>query len=549
MKRFAFTLGMLLVLTGCTSTLCPTNSQALPDSVGKHFNLQQCWDKSDQIRFYTTNQGSQIVPYELIKHLEVPQATDKFFSRANFERWRFLPLEQTDRDQHSDIDKEVQDWPLGFVITNTTSGKQAWRGKWLGVNCAGCHTGQVEYNQKKIRIDGAPTMANLNQFLWDLQAALKATYEDGLKNGDKFKRYAKNFPEEREKALLERLEQVVTEHDLWHDRNDPPTAPGFARLDAVGIIFNQLIYMSGGQPVDGFKSDAPVSFPFLWDTSHHNQTQWNGVSPALPMVRNVVQGIGAFAKYDPDAGWFEDPSTIPLSNQRALQALVYKLRSPEWPQDILGPIDQKKAALGEKVFEQKCGRCHETQERKDPLKKIKMAMTEVKELKTDPKMADNAEDRKLLDRDGSTEYIHLAAKPVSLDILFSSHHIGESFPFVGEVISAFWDWGSNFGKDQFGKRYKGRPLDGIWATAPYLHNGSVPNLYQLLVSAERKPFYIGSRQFDPKHVGFDPEDKSGTLLDPSIPGNSNTGHDSTTYGGALDLDTEVWPLIEYMKTL
>jgi cytochrome c2 len=549
MKQSAFTFGMLLILTGCTTTSCLTNLQPWPDPSGTHINLQQCWDKSDQIRFYTTNQGSQIAPYDLIKHLEMPLSGDKFFARANFERWRFLPLEQTDRDQDSDVDKDVQDWPLGFVINTTSSGKEAWHGKWLGLTCAGCHSGQIEYQTKKIRIDGAPTMANVTQFLWDLQAALKATYEDGLKNGDKFKRYAKNFPGEWDKALLERLGHVVTERAMWHDRNDPPTPPGFARLDAVGIIFNQLIYMSGNQPVGGFKTDAPVSFPFLWDTPHHNQTQWDGVAPVLPMVRNVVQGIGAFAKYNPDAGWFEDPSTISLSNQRTLQALVSKLRSPAWPRDILGPIDQKKAELGRVVFEQKCESCHASQKREAPLRNIRMEMTPVQKIKTDSNMVDNADHRQLQGKDGAKEFVHIAAKPASLDIVFSLNHVGDFFPFVGEVISAFVTWGSNFGKDEFGDRYKGRPLDGIWATAPYLHNGSVPNLYQLLVSAERKPFYVGSRQFDPKHVGFDPGDKSGTFLDTSIPGNLNTGHDSAIYGGDLDLDKEVWPLIEYMKTL
>jgi hypothetical protein len=549
MKRLGLTVGMSLLLTGCTATSCLTNLQPWTDPSGKHINLQQCWDKSDQIRFYTTNQGSQIAPYDLIKHLEVPRSTDKFFARANFERWRFLPLEKTDRDQDSDVDKDVEDWPLGFVINTASSGKEAWHGKWLGLTCAGCHSTQIEYQTKKIRIDGAPAMADLNQFLWDLQAALKATYEDGLNSGAKFKRYAKNFPDEKDKALLERLEQVVTDGEMWHHRNAPPTPPGFARFDAVGLIFNQLIFMSGSEPVGKSQNNAPVSFPFLWDTSHHNQTQWNGVSPALPMVRNVVQGIGAFAKYNPDAGWFEDPSTISLSNQRTLQKLVYKLRSPAWPEDILGVIDYKKAALGEKIFEKKCESCHATQKRKDPLRNIEVAMTPVEKVKTDRKMVDNADHRQLRDKEGTTEFVHIAAKPVSLDIIISSHHIGEFFPFVGEVISALLDWGSNFGKDKFGDRYKGRPLDGIWATAPYLHNGSVPNLYQLLVSAERKPFYVGSRQFDPKHVGFDLADKSGTFLDTGISGNLSTGHDGAIYGGELDMDTEVWPLIEYMKTL
>lgn len=550
MRQFWITLGLCLILTGCTSTSCLTNLQPWLDPSGTHLNLQQCWDKPDQIRFYTTNQGSQIAPYELIKHLEMPLSTDKFFARANFDRWRFLPLEKADRDQDSDIDKDVQDWPLGFVINTTSSGREAWHDNWLGVTCAACHTAQIEYQGKKMRVDGAPTMADLNQFLWDLQAAFKATYEDGLKNGDKFKRYAKNFSEEWDKALLERLGRVVTEGEMWHHRNDPPTPPGYARFDAVGLIFNQLIFMSGSEPVGISKNDAPVSFPFLWDTSHHNQTQWNGVAPDIPMVRNITQGIGAFAKYDPHAGVFEEPSTIPLSNQRKLQRLVHKLRSPAWPEDILGTIDREKAKRGRVVFEKKCASCHADQKREEPLKYLRVTMTPVKDLKTDGNMVANADHRELRGPDGRQEKVAVAAGPTVKDIVFSWSHVGEIFPFVGETLAAVWRWGFDFGRDETKlDRYKARPLDGIWATAPYLHNGSVPNLYQLLVSGERKPFYVGTRQFDPKHVGFIEDDKSGTWLDTGTSGNLNTGHDAFTYGGELDLEQEVWPLIEYMKTL
>ena len=550
MRQFWITLGLCLILTGCTSTSCLTNLQPWLDPSGTHLNLQQCWDKPDQIRFYTTNQGSQIAPYELIKHLEMPLSTDKFFARANFDRWRFLPLEKADRDQDSDIDKDVQDWPLGFVINTTSSGREAWHGNWLGVTCAACHTAQIEYQGKKMRVDGAPTMADLNQFLWDLQAAFKATYEDGLKNGDKFKRYAKNFSGEWDKALLERLGRVVTEGEMWHHRNDPPTPPGYARFDAVGLIFNQLIFMSGSEPVGISKNDAPVSFPFLWDTSHHNQTQWNGVAPDIPMVRNITQGIGAFAKYDPHAGVFEEPSTIPLSNQRKLQRLVHKLRSPAWPEDILGTIDREKAKRGRVVFEKKCASCHADQKREEPLKYLRVTMTPVKDLKTDGNMVANADHRELRGPDGRQEKVAVAAGPTVKDIVFSWSHVGEIFPFVGETLAAVWRWGFDFGRDETKlDRYKARPLDGIWATAPYLHNGSVPNLYQLLVSGERKPFYVGTRQFDPKHVGFIEDDKSGTWLDTGTSGNLNTGHDAFTYGGELDLEQEVWPLIEYMKTL
>lgn len=52
--------------------------------------------------------------------------------------------------------------------------------------------------------------------------------------------------------------------------------------------------------------------------------------------------------------------------------------------------------------------------------------------------------------------------------------------------------------------YIARPLNGIWATAPYLHNGSVPSLYDLLLPQEQRPttFYTGSHEFDPSRVGY-----------------------------------------------
>ena len=61
------------------------------------------------------------------------------------------------------------------------------------------------------------------------------------------------------------------------------------------------------------------------------------------------------------------------------------------------------------------------------------------------------------------------------------------------------------------RSYKARPLDGIWATAPFLHNGSVPSLWELLQPPERrvKTFYVGSRELDPVHVGFDPASSPG----------------------------------------
>jgi hypothetical protein len=102
--------------------------------------------------------------------------------------------------------------------------------------------------------------------------------------------------------------------------------------------------------------------------------------------------------------------------------------------------------------------------------------------------------------------------------------------------------------------YKARPLNGVWSSAPFLHNGSVPNLYQLLLPAKDrvKKFYIGSMEFDPKNVGYDTiQVKESFLFDTSLAGNSNSGHEyGAGYGGLPALtDEERWQLIEYIKTL
>jgi hypothetical protein len=124
--------------------------------------------------------------------------------------------------------------------------------------------------------------------------------------------------------------------------------------------------------------------------------------------------------------------------------------------------------------------------------------------------------------------------------------------------------------------YRARPLNGVWATAPYLHNGSVPSLWWMLMPQAQRPkqFCMGFRDFDPQQVGFrveaneTPSCKSGeTLFSATNPdgsplhGNSNLGHslEAKPGEGAHDhkngvigrllSDEERLNLIEYLKTL
>ena len=119
---------------------------------------------------------------------------------------------------------------------------------------------------------------------------------------------------------------------------------------------------------------------------------------------------------------------------------------------------------------------------------------------------------------------------------------------------------------QAGGGYKARPLDGVWATAPFLHNGSVPTLYDLLspVAERPKAFLLGDPRFDPVRVGVATKaveplgrtyDEQGYfILDTAKPGNLNTGHEfsddkgSGVIGPALSPD-ERNAIIEFLKTI
>jgi hypothetical protein len=96
--------------------------------------------------------------------------------------------------------------------------------------------------------------------------------------------------------------------------------------------------------------------------------------------------------------------------------------------------------------------------------------------------------------------------------------------------------------------YRGRSLNGIWATAPYLHNGSVPTLYDLLSCAQDRPktFQVGAREFDPIKVGLKSEGYAGFTFDTTLVGNLNKGHD---YGACQLSHDDRMALIEYLKTL
>src|SRR5207249_982584 len=135
----------------------------------------------------------------------------------------------------------------------------------------------INYQKVGYRIDGGPTMGDQVTFLNELTLALKNTLEDSAK----FERFAANVlprgHSDADKASLKEQLGTVSKFRSEFDARNRPTHPdGFARLDAFGRILNEILIRDLGVTSEGQgrAPDAPVSYPFLWDTPHHDFVQW-----------------------------------------------------------------------------------------------------------------------------------------------------------------------------------------------------------------------------------------------------------------------------------
>ncbi|HEY2909541.1 MAG TPA: hypothetical protein VGI99_04810, partial [Gemmataceae bacterium] len=292
---------------------------------------------------------------------------------------------------------------------------------------------------------------------------------------------------------------------------------GTNEADGFGVYLlgfrNPDMSLSGKWVNLGLRDDTCADVPAWWLLKKKRTMYYTGATDARS-VRSLMQFMmhplntaDAFPKAEPA---FRD-----------ILAYLVSLTPPKYP----FPIDKAKAARGAAVFKENCSRCHGSYGEKwsYPNKVIPLD-----EIGTDP-----------------VRFQAVSAK-------------------YGKAYSESW-----FAKeDGDGKPlrmtagYQAPPLDGIWATAPYLHNGSVPTIYQILNSKSRpkrftRSFKTGEADYDKERVGWkvtELDDVPGTdmsayerrkVYDTSKSGRSNAGH---TFGDALT-DDERWAVIEYLKTL
>jgi hypothetical protein len=492
--------------------------------------------------------------------------------------------------------------PVGFVKDIDPRN----RSEWIGMNCSACHTNQVVFAGRLYQIDGAPTNADMFQLIDGIAKAVAATATSV--NDAKFVRFADKVlkgnqtPANREQLLAD-LKEFSAYFTNYVQHSTSPVAWGRARLDAFGMIFNRTTAIDLGIETNNMPPDAPVSYPFLWDTHWHDVVQWNGSAPnrlAIErLVRNVGEVLGVFANANIKHEFFWPnyslSTTARRANQLEIEDQLSRLRSPVWPTDLVAiDPDPDRKARGAGLYKTYCGGCHALA---TPGQPQNVTMTPLSHVKTDPRMASNAANRvtndtgalkgatippilvivKPVGRTSSTVelvaritigavlapaspeelqvVIQLAKQKKRNDLVNLANGLLQDTTgalLLQEAAKQVDDYAEKQRDAAKELKYKARPLDGIWATAPYLHNGSVPNLWQLLLPADQrdKKFWIGSREIDTRNVGFTTVRVPGGFeFDTSLQGNSNAGHDGADYGVGQMTEQQRWDLIEYLKSL
>jgi hypothetical protein len=230
------------------------------------------------------------------------------------------------------------------------------------------------------------------------------------------------------------------------------------------------------------------------------------------------------------------------------------------PPKYFFPIDQTLAKKGEPIYAEYCAECHGRDGRNFDGKYVGF-VTPIERIGTDPYRLNNYTETLALNM--ATTYAEQKRRLRPHPCPGGTNYQPPDRPVIGgkepgEIrLAAVEKEEGTYRYKHYRKTngYANMPLDGVWLRAPYLHNGSVPTLRDLLESSPKRPptFYRGNNIYDPTNVGFlstEPKDTGGKnlfLYDTKIPGNGNQGHEGRRYGTELPREQKD-ALIEYLKT-
>ncbi|MBG6146629.1 hypothetical protein IWQ51_004780 [Labrenzia sp. EL_142] len=549
------------------------------------------WTGNLRNSFYTRDQGSRIMPVAWMRALK--QSDGSPFLDDALSRYGYLPMPG----------RSDGDLPVGFT-TNSFGDSTA-----VGMTCAACHTREIEVDGTAYRIDGGPGIVDFQNFLKDLDVSVLAL----LKDEAAFQAFSdevlgSDASSSEKDALREELSIWSKRFHTLVERSlpDPAWAPG--RLDAVSMIFNRLTGLDIGEEEKDYLipdniqvADAPTRYPFLWNAARQDFTQWPGFAAngndLLGLARNLGEVYGVFGEFHPvkkPGVLFEhDFITKNSANWDGLNDLedwIWDIGAPAWP----WAIDEQLASQGKEIFNLStenggCVECHG--ERRGKFRSLKHSTfaTPIIDVGTDIREC------QILTRKVKTGTLEgakipivgkeLGAEATAFEVLSVSvsnaiiqhattlrsdsvqddsgfamsantladdeefmarfNDLTKAFPLPDEVAELAASAG-------VGCKYEARVLKGIWAAAPYLHNGSVPTLEELLKKPDdRVTSFIPGPSYDVQAVGmakqqtkFDQVIKT-TGCDQLDSGNSRCGHD---YGTDLSNDQKR-ALLEYLKSI
>jgi hypothetical protein len=526
--------------------------------------LDQGWSQRDREMFYQISQGSQVIAYDIFLNLEVADGTELFRSDANSERYGLIT-------QAANLRTNPDALPIGIAKTVTPTGR--WKGEYVGLTCATCHVAQLSFGGKRIRIDGGVgNTFDLMGYVCALDDALQATATTSAKFERLAARIGASSPSAKS-ALRKRFESDAARvHEYRTRALVTPIVWGPARIDAVAMIVNRLTAIAPGLPENWSTPLAPTKPPFLWNAPQGTWTQWRGVQQD-PIARDLTETMGVFMPMDlhsktPQEGLFD--SNAALDNLQKIENALRRLAPPKWPEEVLGKIDREKAAKGKALFVSICAGCHNawpyawTEPNKYGKRFVRVGLVPQTDVGTDPGQFEDLRPYAITGQLSSQLPPPFQGKDtIPTGILYSLLQDLIVAKALGQLKLTETEAADLHGYREFPLPapplgvYKAAPRDGVWATPPFLHNGSVPNLYEMLIPAKdrTRKFYVG-REFDSVKVGLDTSGGSGTfLMDTSLRGNSNAGHsfeDGPRGNGVLGplfTDEQRWALIEYLKSI
>ena len=563
------------------------------------------WTKSERESFYYTPQGTELLGlrYDWLVNLELPMSHELFATEENMRGWGFI----VDPDQRvSAINPGNLPVGLGQHI-DPRDGES-----YLDIGCATCHTGELHYKGVALRVDGGQAVQSIpNAKRGEFITTLGASVFETLINPSKWNRFANRL------VGNDKQKRKTLKHDLWQYLGNLksftsgagaskyyPVEEGRGRTDAVGRIGNVVFGYDLDEPGNYRVADAPASYPFLWDIWRFDWVQYTGFTNQA-MARNVGESLGVLAPIklvDKDGNLLKGEgfgkSLVDVDGLHCAEGLLRKLEPPSWPEDVLGKIDIVKAIKGKELFADKCAYCHGPHVsepyswevasspdatikgqinvnwkwdmagdvsndegvlvRQDWREKIwSVPWIDVNVIGTDPKLADNYMDHKY----DATKLVP-GSEPVNagdglqvlLNILVPDMY--ERWGVSKDDVANYDGLNIPF-RIENKRAYKARPLHGIWATPPFLHNGSVPTIYHMLSPLRERPktFYVGNREYDPEKLGYVGKRGPGNFKhDTTIKGNQNIGHlftDLQVPGriGYLLSEAQKFALIEYLKVM